>query len=965
MDANGSRFHALLGRRDWRSCRVADSAAELVQRPLALDDEGSSVEVDGPDEALILKRLSHTFLQNTSTRLSLDARRGAASDRFGNVYTIADDATQVLVRSAGSGEISRWWPLAGTPSVTGRSFNATGTRAPAPATRLVGLAVTRDHHLVVGTSAPAGWWVFDLFAAGAPQELLWPLDAPALSIADLSASPGGLLWLLDRQNLRVWRLGADLLPLRPTEPAGSWPPAGTSQRSFSPSGRPARQVPLPLAAAAPIALPAGVEAVAIEALDDSHALLLLRPAAGRSQLALLREGAVQQSFDLKRADASDFAAHDLASTPALTGADGTRHVAVFIADDRGNQAHRFELALPPAGAARLQAAASFWPMRRFGGRALISHGAQPLYDFGAGRWVPLVEQPRQRFVPEAWVLSPVFDSADVATQWHRLLLDARLDTGTCITVASRAGDDRDALAGQAWDDEPIPYRRGEGRELPYLPLPPKQATWELLLQNARGRFLQLRLHLQGHAGHSPRLQALRVYSPRFSYLQRYMPAVYREDAASAHFLDGFLANVEGLFTSIEDRIAQAQVLFDWRTAPPDALDWLGGWLALATEQHWPAARKRRFIRHAMRLYRWRGTVHGLRIALALALDDADEADFDDPARAEQRAFGVRVIEAFRTRRVPDVLLGDATQPMPPPALLNEPPWRPAEGLGTLLVRWRRWSGQATADSLPLVAPTNATQAEVWRSFCETVLGFEPRGAALELGGWQEHLAQGFVDIDALNSTWRTAYGAFEQVPLPADHWAAGDAATRWQTYVAAESAASEARRAWQQFLRARYMGEAALNRAWGTRWPAFEAIALPGELPAAAAALADWFQFEGQVLAMRSTAHRFTVLLPMPEGDAVQPGDAELLLARARRVIEQEKPAHTRFTLRLYWAMFRVGEARLGLDTRLDGPVRERLLQPSVLGRAWLGETWLPLPPALLEGRTLAGGSRLGVATAR
>src|SRR5690606_24258850 len=56
-------------------------------------------------------------------------------------------------------------------------------------------------------------------------------------------------------------------------------------------------------------------------------------------------------------------------------------------------------------------------------------------------------------------------------------------------------------------------------------------------------------------------------------------------------------------------------------------------------------------------------------------------------------------------------------------------------------------------------------------------------------------------------------------------------------------------------------------------------------------------------------AHRFTVLVPAE----TTPAQIELV----RRVVELEKPAHTAFAVKHYWALLRVGEVRLGLDTQL------------------------------------------------
>jgi hypothetical protein len=92
-------------------------------------------------------------------------------------------------------------------------------------------------------------------------------------------------------------------------------------------------------------------------------------------------------------------------------------------------------------------------------------------------------------------------------------------------------------------------------------------------------------------------------------------------------------------------------------------------------------------------------------------------------------------------------------------------------------------------------------------------------------------------------------------------------------------------------------------------------------------------------------AHRFSVLLPWPlhvldssgnELDHVQLSDL------ARRVAELQKPAHTIFDVKFFWAAFRIGEARLGDDTLLASGSRvPELIEPAVLGRDYVGTTTL------------------------
>src|SRR5205823_3787355 len=127
---------------------------------------------------------------------------------------------------------------------------------------------------------------------------------------------------------------------------------------------------------------------------------------------------------------------------------------------------------------------------------------------------------------------------------------------------------------QSWQREPSLYLRRDGSELPFVPRSQaaNSGTWELLLQHAQGRYLQIKLKLLGNGRSTPRIRAMRIYYPRFSYLEHYLPAVYRDDSDSASFLDRFLANIEGFYTAIEDKIANIAMLFTVASTPAEALE---------------------------------------------------------------------------------------------------------------------------------------------------------------------------------------------------------------------------------------------------------------------------------------------------------------------------------------------------------------------------------------------------------
>jgi hypothetical protein len=160
---------------------------------------------------------------------------------------------------------------------------------------------------------------------------------------------------------------------------------------------------------------------------------------------------------------------------------------------------------------------------------------------------------------------------------------------------------------------------------------------------------------------------------------------------------------------------------------------------------------------------------------------------------------------------------------------------------------------------------------------------------------------------------------------------------------------------WRDFLARRYRQPVDLNRAWALpkddRVASFDDVQYPAALPAQRAALADWITFVSVVVPMRRGAHRFTVLVPVAPGD-----DRETQRRRgelARRIALLEKPAHTVVDTRLYWAAFRVGEARLGTDTVLGQGSRFTAL---VLDRGELAASHLGwIEPWNVRGRLVVG----------
>ncbi len=905
IDVNGTQHKLLQGEADWKACRLVPGANG---RPL--------LEFDHCDVQL-RSRAAVFITAPLDPPPTVAQRRGAARDLFGSVYWIDEAQHGLLVYSAGSNNTSVYWDQV-AEDCHPPEYGEFAPVAPPELTILTlsGLTITNENFLIVGVTEPlAGLLVFDLYGGGAPTFHAWSIADVAFVPFDMAAQrEGGGFWVLDRVNRRYWQFDrrAQLVPrtedLLPVAAPIFRRARDNAVRTEQPAHRRSLADAVSLAATDPIAL---------ERLDDQTVLILDQlPAEDYSRLYRYRDGApLGTPFDLAglldTLDPDDElpATADPARMPILKGHDvAVLKGSVYLVAGTGNQAYRFEYR--PAAPDWLLPKSDYLPMRLFAGKALISGDQHVYYDYN-NRWAPLIKQNRPRFVPFGQLETPggtsrrVFDGREPGCVWHRLRLDGNIPPGTTVTVASRASDDLDLLDQLIWQPEPQPYQRGDGTEQVYVS-PTDEAhagTWELLFQQARGRYLQLQLTFSGDGRRTPRIRALRVSYPRFSYLDQYLPAVWRDDPISASFVDRFLANTEGFLTTLEDRVAAAHMLFDPRSTPPDFLDWLASWFGIALDANWDVYRRRLFIGHIMTFFQYRGTRRGLLMALRLALDDViDDGVFTLPD-AGIRARGIRIIERFRARATLAVQVGDPTDAVR--KLDGVASWSADSGRSPLIqsyINAGKTYGFNGLTDYPTRMPTADPEQAFWLRFSYTALGFRPLQpadiTADLLAQWQSFLQQRYLRIEALN----TAYQTLTQ----------------------------------QQAAR-------------------FENINFPQAIPADGPALVDWTLFQRTYLPMLRDAHQFTVLIPAPLNQGVDAPDLQMRLDRARRVIELEAPAHTRFDIRFFWALFRVGEARLGQDTQLDAGAR-RIITPMLLGQGYLLENYLEAGhPQTLKHRWVIG----------
>lgn len=209
---------------------------------------------------------------------------------------------------------------------------------------------------------------------------------------------------------------------------------------------------------------------------------------------------------------------------------------------------------------------------------------------------------RQRYATRGVVVTRRLDGARPGTVWHKIAVEADLPPRTGLTIETATADTPDPAAADLRWSAPTD---ADGRPVGYSTAVPDQ-----LVLSEPGRFLWLRITVQGPTTATPSVRAIRAYYPRRSYASL-LPAVFTADPAAAQFVPRFLSLFEHVLTGIEDRYDAFNDTLDPCVAPSAVLDWLGALVDLCLDPSWSLARRRCLVSRAVELYDRRGTPHGI------------------------------------------------------------------------------------------------------------------------------------------------------------------------------------------------------------------------------------------------------------------------------------------------------------------------------------------------------------------
>lgn len=490
----------------------------------------------------------------------------------------------------------------------------------------------------------------------------------------MAANPEGGVWVLDKKAGSVAKVQGQPLP----KFLKSSPPDAFLPCEENPD-------PPRLKVLKKVAWPAGEEPIALASSPQGQLAFLSGMEGEFSKVRFLnKDESLSSPMELKGANHPYSLGWVSENRIAILLAGVSQEALAYRTDAAGSEATQ----QPPVG--------DLYPLKDdFNGEPFIHVLEFPLYYPTVNGSHPLHRLSFSIYSKKGFALNnPSFaplDSQDRTMVWHRLFLEAVIPAGCGIKVWVSASQEplasRENL-NEDWYEHrfggiyhkssasrvPVGVWESMASELPHHPglLPcgrekNESGLFSVLLQRSSrkvrsltGRFLNIWVELEGTGHATPEIFAVRAYGSRFSYVDEYLPQLYKETvflpeadnkvtedngtATGSDFLERFVGNVEGVLTSLEDRVANSHLLTHPQTVPEDSLEWLGSWVGFDFEPGLPRARRRNFLQAAPDLSRWHGTLRGLKLSLELATGGISGGE-------------IVVLEDFKLRRTFATIIG--------------------------------------------------------------------------------------------------------------------------------------------------------------------------------------------------------------------------------------------------------------------------------------------------------------------